>query len=316
MSTIRFESLGYDVLQCICLFKECRLLSKYIKEVFDDNNEALVFDLSCPHDLNFVTDMLSNKKDKLTCLHLIGDKYEKAIEQRIPSIASKIVLLKQLKKMKISRIGFVGMATLAPTLVGMTGLRSLDLRDNGFGENGMTSVLSFLGELTNIQTLDLSRAFTCIGGKMAYLASSLKNLTRLLSLDLSRNSFSEHGMRDLAAVFKDLTSLKTLNISNNLIQDGGVMYLCNDLKYLTLLHTLDISDNLIGDIGISRLAPTLRGLTGLRILDLSKNLFGEEEASSFEEFSGLKIQISPQKYNTEITFGWTATELFSINNYT
>jgi internalin A len=117
------------------------------------------------------------------------------------------------------------------------------------GESGVNwgiSDVSFLGNLTNLQILDLNNS-------QINDVSFLGNLTNLQTLYLRSNKISD------VLFWEDLMNLQTLDISNNQIYD--MSFLIN----LTNLQTLDLSYNQIKDVSF------LGNLTNLQTLDLRSN---------------------------------------------
>lgn len=86
------------------------------------------------------------------------------------------------------------------------------------------------------------------------LAGVLGQLTSLQTLDLSGNKIGFDGTRALAGVLGQLTSLKMLDLGFNSIGNDGVRTLTGVLGHLTSLQTLDLSLNGIGSEGMEALS--------------------------------------------------------------
>jgi len=142
-------------------------------------------------------------------------------------------------------------------LSALTGLISLDLRDNQIGNAGARALVP----LTGLTSLHLS--VNQIGDEGA---RALAALTRLTSLDLGANKIGAEGARALAT----LTRLTTLDLGDNLVGDEGARALAT----LTGLTSLDLGANLIGPEG----ARALAALPGLHSLALGHNKIGDEGA--------------------------------------
>jgi GTPase SAR1 family protein len=139
-------------------------------------------------------------------------------------------------------------------------------------DNQITDI-SFLSELANLQTLDLSsNQITDI--------SFLSELANLQTLDLSSNQITD------ISFLSELANLQTLYLSDNKITDISF------LSGLANLQTLYLSDNQITDISF------LSGLTNLQSLVLSSN-----QITDISFLSGLielgKMQLSLKEWDWE-----------------
>lgn len=121
------------------------------------------------------------------------------------------------------------------------------------GPQASDAVLPQVGRLQRLGLLAMSRTSVSDTG-----LASLKGLTRLERLDLSRNTtVSDAGLKHLAG----LTRLEELNLGGTKISDAGLVHLSGlaRLKSLELFHTT------VSDAGLRHLA----GLTRLKSLSLS-----------------------------------------------
>lgn len=123
-----------------------------------------------------------------------------------------------------------------------------------FTNNNLTGAIpSSLGNLTDLNTLDLSR------NNLTNIPSSLGNLTNLTSLNLSENKLTG----SIPSSLGSLTNLTSLDLSFNSLTGSIPLWLSN----LTGLNTLDLSSNkLTGSISYSL------GNINLMNLGLSDNL--------------------------------------------
>lgn len=134
-----------------------------------------------------------------------------------------------------------------------SGAKKLNL--NGIWDEAsskLTEVPESLGQLTQLQSLDLST------NQLTALPESLGQLTQLQNLNLVRNQLTA-----LPEWLTQLTQLQTLDLSAN-----QLTMLPESLKLLTQLQTLTLGIN-----QLKTLPKSLNQLTNLKILWLGKNLF-------------------------------------------
>ncbi|GAX76331.1 hypothetical protein CEUSTIGMA_g3777.t1, partial [Chlamydomonas eustigma] len=153
---------------------------------------------------------------------------------------------------------------------------------------------------------DFAKALTCLKQSLQHLnlsyclqhlplesiiiiATALRGLERLQSIDLSCNSISASSMGVLGLSFGYLTTLRALNLSINedLITEDGASHISAALTKLAGLTFLGMSDvssglSLAGVQQLRVLTPSLAALTKLECLDLERSVFlaSEEIASS------------------------------------
>jgi internalin A len=116
----------------------------------------------------------------------------------------------------------------------------------------LTELLESLGQLTQLQTLNLSN------NQLTALPESLGQLTQLQTLDLSYNQLTA-----LLESLGQLTQLRTLNLEHN-----QLTALPESLGQLSLLQTLDLSSN-----QLTALPESLGQLTQLQELRIEANRF-------------------------------------------
>jgi Leucine-rich repeat (LRR) protein len=115
---------------------------------------------------------------------------------------------------------------------------------------------------------------------LARMMKKLK-LTGLLSLDLSRNPFSDKGIRALATELGRFKNLQSLNLADNSCNEAGGAALIPELSKLMTLTSLNLGKNdgmMMGD-NVGPFANALENLTGLTFLDLhSMTIWGDHLA--------------------------------------
>jgi internalin A len=157
-----------------------------------------------------------------------------------------------------------GMTELPPALRQLRQLKRLKL---GYDRkkhrrNYLTALPDWLGQLTNLQSLDLSR------NKLADLPEWLGQLTNLQSLNLGHNNFTA-----LPGWMGQLTNLQSLDLSGNhlkLSPDWLTKFISRQsfsvLQKLTNLQSLSLNN-----ANLTRVPEELSQLTNLQSLDLSSN---------------------------------------------
>ncbi|URE08715.1 LRR receptor-like serine threonine-protein kinase [Musa troglodytarum] len=161
---------------------------------------------------------------------------------------------------------------IRPSLLLLTHLERLDLSHNDFGG---IQIPKFLGSLTNLTYLDVSRS-----NFSGAIPPQLGNLSSLRSLDLNSYGLSTDGLHWLSPV-NMLSSLEELHLS-----DCGLTDLPSSLSHvnLTALATLDISDNLFN----STFPSWLWKLHSLSYLDLSSSMFHGAIPAGIGNLTGLE----------------------------
>jgi hypothetical protein len=160
---------------------------------------------------------------------------------------------------------------------GVENLRSLDLRGNRFGKDGMEALQN---SALSRQLTSLNLAKVGYDGAQSFTQSTQFNSLRRLSL--SDNALNGY---DVAAYahFATHTELVELDLSKNFVRDEGAEALvtCSTLRQLT---ELNMSRNGLGALSrVDQASPWLRhasSLTQLRVLNLSHNKFSAREAQA------------------------------------
>ncbi|KAI8514825.1 hypothetical protein Bbelb_074160 [Branchiostoma belcheri] len=150
----------------------------------------------------------------------------------------------------------VGMASMAPFMRHLTGLRELDISSNEIGDTGLKSLTDVLHVFTALQVLGLRSTGISSAG-MRTLVPALCKLTRMAELDISCNTrIGDPGLECLADILPHLTGMKVLNLSGIGVTDRGVSALIVGLPHMEL-QVLDARWNEIGESGIVSLVQTI-----------------------------------------------------------
>jgi Leucine-rich repeat (LRR) protein len=171
--------------------------------------------------------------------------------------------------------------------IGILAKSSGKLRVNGVDAINNRKLLCFLWAWRRpvssmVTVVDLSDDHLCPQHAQA-LARMMKKLklTGLLSLNLSKNLFSDKGIRALATELGRFENLQSLNLADNFCNRAGGAALIPELSKLTALASLNLSKNdgmIMGD-NVALFANALENLTSLTSLDLhSMTIWGDRSA--------------------------------------
>jgi internalin A len=146
-----------------------------------------------------------------------------------------------------------GIEVLPATIAKCKSLQGLIL-GKPFSGNNLTSLPVEIGELTNLQTLNLS------DNRLSEIPDSITRLTNLKTLDLSNNSLSA-----IPDSITRLTNLQSLFLSNNSLSE-----IPDSITRLTNLQSLFLSNN-----SLSTIPDSITRLTNLQFLNLNSNQITE-----------------------------------------
>jgi NLR family CARD domain-containing protein 3 len=116
-------------------------------------------------------------------------------------------------------------------------LTSIDLDDNGIGDDGSVAIASALKENNTLAKLFLNGNSIDLAGATA-LAETIRVSTSLRHLDLRRNAIGNDGALAIADALKSNTALAILDMEFNNITDGGAMVLLGVLQNYNCSLTL------------------------------------------------------------------------------
>lgn len=127
---------------------------------------------------------------------------------------------------------------------------------------------------------------------MLELATTLRDNSTLMTLDLGYNDFGDAGAQDLAAMLRDNFTLTTLDLGHNGIDVAGAQALAAALRVNSTLRDLDIELNNIGDAGADALASAVRFNLTLTTLNLYGNDIDREKADDIKQYAALNRDIA------------------------
>ena len=212
--------------------------------------------------------------DKLRLLRLSDNPLGRGISV----LAKHLYSVPHLKKLDLSatQMGEEEVTALAHSLKYVTQLSELDLSNNPLG-HGIIEFAKHLYSVPHLIKLYL-RATQMVEEEVTALAHSLKYVTQLSELDLSKNPLG-HGIIELAKHLYSVPDLIKLYLRATQMGEEEVTALARSLRYVTQLSELDLSNNPLGH-GIIELAKHLYSVRHLKKLDLRATQMGEEEVTA------------------------------------
>jgi Ran GTPase-activating protein (RanGAP) involved in mRNA processing and transport len=139
------------------------------------------------------------------------------------------------------------------------------------------------------------------------IASDLKFMAVLTSVDLRANSIGDDGAEAIAEALKVNAVLTFLRLDDNKIGDDGAKAIAEALKVNAVLTFLRLDDNKIGDDGAKAIAEALKVNAVLKNCNLLKNRLNVESATMLAKIGRERgIMLSGMKRDqTEVSFsGW------------
>jgi Leucine-rich repeat (LRR) protein len=159
-------------------------------------------------------------------------------------------------------------------------LEKLNLSNNSFKQIDLEDIAPALERMNRLTDLNLS------GNIITSLAPSLKYMTSLLKLDISRTqnlhlivlptNVINTNFQVVAPSLCMMTRLTNLNLSGNIITVNASKALAQALKYMTNLLTLDISQTNIGHMSLKVLTSSIITMTNLESLNIGCNWTGSD----------------------------------------
>ena len=115
------------------------------------------------------------------------------------------------------------------------------------------------------------------------IASDLKFMAVLTTLNLWSNSIGDEGAKAIAEALKVNAVVTTLALGNNNIGDEGAIAIAEALKVTAVLTSLHLAANNIGVDGAKAIAEALKANAVVTILNLDSNRIGDEGAIAIAE---------------------------------
>ena len=226
-------------------------------------------DQNLTHSLSFLREVIIYHETRRICSRLFS-----AIHMLLNN-------LRHVTRLSVLVLCNVGMRNqecqlLATGLKYVKKLRCLELSRNPVG-HGVSDLAKHLHIVPDLKILSLDD--THMGEEeVTVLAHSLKGVTRLSKLELSRNPLG-HGISEVARHLHNVPHLKKLYLNGTQMEKEEVNALAHSLQSVTQLAELYLSNNPLGH-GISELARHLHNVPHLKKLYLNATQMGEEEVTA------------------------------------
>ena len=203
-------------------------------------------------------------------------------------------------------------------------LEELNLSNDSFKQIDLEDIAPALQVMDRLTDLNLS------GNIITSLAPSLKYMTGLLKLDISRTQDSHltflstnvinTNLQVVAPSLQVMTRLTNLNLSGNIITVNAAKALSPALKYMTNLLSLDISRTNIGHMSLKVLSTSIITMTNLECLNIGFNWTGRDGKDDLvlilqrlKNLKELDIRFSEIGVDKMIAFAPYFTNLKSLN---
>ena len=224
---------------------------------------------------------LTNSLSYLREIKIRGHEPSTAALGELVILLNNLHRVPRLSKLFLNNVGMGNQEcqSLATGLEYVDKLRSLKLSDNPLG-HGINELAKHLHSVPNLEKLSLDR--TQMGEEeVTALALSLKNVTQLSVLNLSKNPLG-HGVSELAKHLHSVPHLGRLILDDTQMGEEEVTALAHSLKNVTKLSILSLSYNPLSH-GISELAKHLHNVPHLKGLSLNDTQMGEEEVTALAD---------------------------------
>ena len=170
-------------------------------------------------------------------------------------------------------------------------LLELHLSKNKIINGNKKKIIEAIKINKTLQKLDASftKIYECLTSDLIKINKSLKEL------NISNNSITSNGAKEIATAIRVNTTLENLDLSCNMLSDEGASFISEGLKRNIALKELNMSTNHITSEGIKYIAEIIQVNTTLEKLDISCNMLSDEGASFISE--GLKRNIALTELN-------------------
>ena len=203
-------------------------------------------------------------------------------------------------------------------------LEELNLSNDSFKQIDLKDIALALERMNRLTDLNLS------GNIITSLAPSLKYMTSLLKLDISRTqnlhlivlptNVINTNFQLLAPSLCMMTRLTNLNLSGNIITVNAAKALAPALSCMTNLLSLDISQTNIGHMSLKVLSTTIITMTNLECLNIGCNWTGTDGQDDLvlilqrlKNLKELNMRFSEIGIDKMIAFAPYFTKLKSLN---
>ena len=234
--------------------------------------------------------------DKLSSLMLSNNP----LGQGISELAKHLHNVPHLKELYLqdTQMGEEEVTALARSLQNVTQLSELDLSNNPLG-HGISELAKHLHRVPHLKRLRLDN--TQMGEEeVTAIAHSLKNMTQLNKLDLSKNPLG-HGISELAKHLHNVPHLKRLLLNDTQMGEEEVTALVHGPLYIPELILLWLDKNPLGR-GVTELIKCLRSGPRLPGLSLKQVQLTKKEATELSTLAKERNNTVLTDYHVSFSF--------------
>ena len=234
--------------------------------------------------------------DKLSSLMLSNDP----LGQGISELAKHLHNVPHLKELYLqdTQMCEEEVTALARSLQNVTQLSELDLSNNPLG-HGISELAKHLHRVPHLKRLRLDN--TQMGEEeVTAIAHSLKNMTQLNKLDLSKNPLG-HGISELAKHLHNVPHLKRLLLNDTQMGEEEVTALVHGPLYIPELILLWLDKNPLGR-GVTELIKCLRSGPRLPGLSLKQVQLTKKEATELSTLAKERNNTVLTDYHVSFSF--------------
>jgi hypothetical protein len=249
---------------------------------------AVLPPMSCPPQLHELESLMAQLSGPESFIEVLDLSFQSLGEPQLGVIGAGLGAARQLQRLDVRNNGFGndGARTLAAALPGSS-IVELDVRFNGIGIDGTLAIARALMDDPEgaLQLLDM-RGNRCAVDGCEALAEALRCNRSLAHLDLGVNAIGNEGAWELADALEDNDAMEYLGLGGNDIDGAGMEFFTTALRKNSRLRTLGFSMNKLGDDGARAIA-TMIAVVGdaqpghdcmLHTLELDSNGITDEGA--------------------------------------
>ena len=163
-------------------------------------------------------------------------------------------------------------------------LTSLKIGNCHATDEAADEVANVLLNNPTLQELDLS--CNKISKCFLNIFKGMKNISNLVSINVSHNTITDEAVDDIVYVFLHNTSLRVLDLSYNNLSTLDTAKIFEGMKNISKLEAIDISHNAITDEAVDSIAAVLFHNSNLQVLNVSFSCLDSE--GCIKIFNGMK----------------------------
>jgi hypothetical protein len=251
---------------------------------------AVLPPMSCPPQLHELEGLMAQLSSPSAVIEELDLSFQSLGEPQLGVLGSGLGAARQLKRLDVRNNGFGndGARALAGAIPGSS-IVELDLRFNGIGVDGTLAIARALIDDPDgaLQLLDM-RGNRCAVDGCEGMAEAVRFNRSLAHLDLGVNALGNEGAWELADALDSNNSLEFLGLSGNDIDGAGLEFFITALRKNSRLRTLGLSMNKLGDDGARAIATLITVAGGaqpghdcmLHTLELDSNSITDEGADA------------------------------------